>query len=129
MLGDLRRDFVIIFIVILTIAFYFLIPIFIPGFPTPAISRVGVSGISTDRGAVTFAMHCTIANQGTSGNVVVKTMLMNASRHSVESRSLKTVYMNAGEETTVDTTVQGSSGEPYDIVVEADRKSALNPGF
>jgi hypothetical protein len=113
--------------IILTLTFYFIIPATCPGFPSPVISRVDLSGIAPVSGtSMDFFIDTTVTNEGTKGNVVIITKLVNASRNSVEGKATRSMYMNAGEVQSIRTTVRGPSGTPYNIVVEAERKSVFN---
>jgi hypothetical protein len=126
-LSSWKLGFSVILAISLTLSFYFLIPATCPGFPTPVVSRVQLSDVVPDRGTdLGFIVDITVFNKGTRGNVVIVTKLVNASRNSVEGKTTKTLYMNADEVQYIQTRVRGPSREPYNIVVEAERKNVFN---
>jgi hypothetical protein len=112
---------------VLTLIFYFLIPIISPGFPTPVITSVQLSGASPMGGGILlFSVDSEIVNKGTGGNVIISTKMVNASRNSIEGISSKNLYMSAGEKRTIRTTVKGPKDSPCLVVVEAERRTAFN---
>ena len=129
MLPQYRRCLAIVLALVLTAALIVIIPAYCKGFPTPIISQVKLSGVSpSGTGGLVFFVDATIVNEGTGGNVVISTKLVNASRNSVEGRSVRTLYMTGGEKRALRTTVNGPAGIPYKIVVEAERKTAFTTG-
>ena len=119
----------ILLAIVITAAFIVMIPAVCQGFPTPVISHVQLSGASPAAdGTLAFSVNTMVTNEGTGGNVVIITKLVNASRNSVEGRSTKILYMTAGEKRSIRTMVNGPAGTPHLIVVEAERKTAINAG-
>jgi hypothetical protein len=122
MWGDLRRDFVIVFGLIMIILFYLIIPMVCPGFPKPALSDVHLVSDYSVGSLRQFTLVSTVTNEGTDGNVLVRTKLINASYQEVREMTEKTIYMHQGDQIDVRTTVSGPADDPYDIVVEALRR-------
>jgi hypothetical protein len=117
-----KMDFAIVLGVLVTIGFFLIIPAVCPGFPKPVVTDIGYSYTSSSGGAENFYLTGTVSNQGTSGNVVVTAKLVNASSQAVRVRSADTIYMQPGERRAISMTVTGVAKEPYEIVVEAQKK-------
>jgi len=129
LLPQYRRTLAILLALVMTAGFIVMIPAYCPGFPTPRISQVQLSGVSpTGTGSLIFFVNASIVNDGTGGNVVIRTKLVNVSRNSIEGKSVKTLYMTGGEKRMFLTTVNGPAGAPCKIVVEAERKTAFTTG-
>jgi hypothetical protein len=126
-LSSWKLGFSVILAISLTLSFYFLIPATCPGFPTPVVSQVQLASVTPAGEAdLSFIVDITVFNKGTRGNVIIVTKLVNASRNSVEGKATRTLYMNADEVQYIRTTVKGPSREPYNIVVEIERKNVFN---
>jgi hypothetical protein len=126
-LSSWKLGFSVILAISLTLLFFFLIPAISPGFPIPVVSSVQLASVSPAGDTnLDFIVDTTLFNKGTKGNVIVVTKLVNASRNSIEAKTSRTLYMNPDEVRSIRTTVKGPSGEPLNIVVEAERKSAFN---
>ena len=117
-----RMDFAIVLGVITTIGVFLIIPAVCPGFPRPVVTDIGYSYASSSGGMERFYLTGTVSNEGTSGNVVVTAKLVNASTQAVRVRSADTIYMKSGERRAIHMMVTGLATEPYDIVVEAQKK-------
>lgn len=129
LLSQYRRWLALALALILTGALIIIIPAYCQGFPTPVISQVQLSGVSpSGTGSLVFVVDTTIVNEGTNGNVMVFTKLVNASRNSIAGRSTTTLYMTGGEKRIYRTTVTGPAGTPYTIVVDATRRTTFNSG-
>lgn len=129
-LSSWKLGFSVILAVSLTLLFYFLIPATCPGFPVPVVSSVQrVSVTPSAEPNMDFVVRAMVFNKGTRGNVVVVTKLVNASRNSIEGKMTRTPYMNPDEVQEIRTTVKGPSGEPYLVMVEAERKSVFSTGL
>ena len=129
LLSQYRPWLALVLALVLTGALIVIIPAYCQGFPTPVISQVQLSGVSpSGTGSLVFLVDTTIVNEGTSGNVIVCTKLVNASQNSIAGRTTTTLYMTGGEKRIFRTTVTGPAGTPYTIVVDADRRTAFNSG-
>lgn len=117
-----RMDFAIVLGVLITIGFVLIIPAVCPGFPKPVVSDIGYTYASSSGGAELFYITGMVSNEGTRGNVIITAKLVNASSETVNARSSDTIYMQSGEQRTISMTLTGPAKEPYDIVLEAQKK-------
>jgi len=130
LLPHYRRYLALVLALVLTVALIVIIPAYCQGFPAPVISQVQLSGISSSgTGSTVYSVDTTVVNEGTGGNVILCTKLVNASRNSIEGRTTRTLYMTGGETRIFRTTVNGPAGSPYTIVVNAEKKTAFNAGY
>jgi hypothetical protein len=129
MLPQYRRSAAVLLAAALAAGFILLIPAYCQGFPEPVVSEVRLSGAPSPQGGeLYFLIDSVITNEGTGGNVVVTTRLVNTSRDSVEGSSRTEIYMTAQEVRALRTRVGGPSGTPFLITVTAERRSAFNRG-
>lgn len=130
LLPQYQRCLALVLALVLTIALIVIIPAYCQGFPVPVISQVRLSGAtSSGTGSMVFFVDTTVVNEGTGGNVILCTKLVNASRNSIEGRSTRILYMTGGETRVFRTTVNGPAGSPYTIKVDAEKKTAFNAGY
>lgn len=120
--ADTRREIAVGFGALITIGFFLIIPAICPGFPRPIVTGIQYSSASSPDGSQNFVLTGTVTNEGTRGNVVVNAKLVNASSETVVAKSATTIFMMPGEKRTITMTVRGQTTEPYDLVLEAQKK-------
>jgi hypothetical protein len=117
-----RMDMIVFCTIILTVLFFCLAPAVFPGFPRPVLTSTSFTYAQSSGGALNVFMKGTVINEGTKGNVVITLQLINASSHSVRQKKSEIFYMQQGEQRNISQTLTGRVNEPYDIVVDAQRK-------
>ena len=130
MLPHYRRAIAIALGILITAVFIIGIPAFCPGFPDPVVTQVRLADTSNAGGELSnFFVESQIINQGSDGNIIIITKLVNASRNSVEGKSTRMLFMKAKENRTVQTYVSGPGRAPCQIVVDASRRTSLTREF
>jgi hypothetical protein len=117
-----RREIAVVLGALITIGFFLIIPAICPGFPAPVVTGIKYWSESSPGGTEHFYLSGTVTNEGTHGNVVVTAKLVDASSSTAAARSTITIFMQPGEKRTISMTLTGRTAEPYDIVLEAQRK-------
>jgi hypothetical protein len=108
--------------VLLTIVLYFLIPATCPGFPRPVVKQISYANDTTSAGDRIFYITGIVGNEGTRGNVIVTTALMNTTNKTGLTNTSTTVFMLPGEEKTIRAVLTGRVSEPCEIRITAHRK-------
>lgn len=117
-----RREIAVAFGALITIGFFFLVPMVTPGFPRPVVSDVRFYSEPDTGGFQYFYLTGIVKNEGTQGNVIITVKLVNASRGEVMARTSDNVFMLPGDSLTYSKVLTGRTAEPYDIVFEARRR-------
>jgi hypothetical protein len=117
-----RLDMLVFATIILTVLFFCITPAIFPGFPRPVLADTNITYSQSSPGVLQVHAQTTVTNEGTRGNVVITLKLVNASTQTVKLKSAETVYLQQGEQRTIMRTIRGSIHEPYDIVIDAERK-------
>jgi hypothetical protein len=117
-----RMDILVFCTIIITVLFFCFSPAIFPGFPNPTLAGTNITYAKTTAGALQVYLKTTVTNEGTRGNVVITLKLVNASSHSTKQKSSVTVFLQPGEKRIISQTMSAWVNEPYDVVVEAQRK-------
>jgi len=117
-----RTEIAVVFGALITIGFFLIIPAICPGFPRPVVTGAQYSSVPLPDGTQNFVMTSTVTNEGTRGNVGVNAELVNASSETVVAKSTTILFMMPGEKRTVTMSVTGRTREPYNLVLEAQKK-------
>jgi hypothetical protein len=117
-----KMDAALLLGILLAIILYFLIPATCPGFPRPLVKQIYYSNQTTTDGDRIFHIDGRVTNEGTRGNVVITTALVNVTNTTQIVNSTTIVFMQQGQEISVKTTLTGRTSEPCEIRITARRR-------